>query len=172
MIVAHLVKKCPALYRIQRFSTVFTTVPILSHMNPVHTLLHFSLKINFNIILSSVLKSSEWLSTFMTLVSATYPIHLIFLDFIVLKHWCRVQFMKLSTIQFFMFSCYLILLRFKHCLQRPVLKHPQSVSSLNVWDQVSHRYRIIFRHTAELRTCSVKIRMELQKCNTWTYKIF
>jgi hypothetical protein len=49
--------------------------------------------------------------------------------------WQRVQAVDLLIMQFSMRSCYFI-----H-LQHPVLKHPQSCSSLNVRDQVSHPYR-------------------------------
>jgi hypothetical protein len=54
MIVVHLFKKFLVSHKSPQF------VPILSQMSPFHTLLFYFSKINFNIILSSLPRSSEW----------------------------------------------------------------------------------------------------------------
>jgi hypothetical protein len=49
-----MVKKFPKFYESQRlYSQEFATGPYCSQMNPVHKLIFYFLKINFNIILSS-----------------------------------------------------------------------------------------------------------------------
>jgi hypothetical protein len=57
--------------------------------------------------------------------------------------WWRVQVMNLLTMQFYATSRHFISLQSKYSPQHPVLKHPQSMSSLNVTDQVSHPHRTI-----------------------------
>jgi len=39
LIIAQLVKQCPAFYGILRFITVFTLEPIMSQLNPVHVII-------------------------------------------------------------------------------------------------------------------------------------
>jgi hypothetical protein len=56
-------QEIPSLYGTRRFITMFTSlpsVPILNHMNPIHAIPTCFLNINFNIILSSTLRSYEW----------------------------------------------------------------------------------------------------------------
>jgi hypothetical protein len=61
LIVAELVNKFLT-FGTQRYITVFTTAchwsPVLSQMNTVHTLLSYFSKMHFNIILSSMSRSS------------------------------------------------------------------------------------------------------------------
>jgi hypothetical protein len=54
-----LVKKFLTFYETGKFMTAFTTAPILNQINPVHALSIDILKIHFNIILSSMPRSSE-----------------------------------------------------------------------------------------------------------------
>jgi hypothetical protein len=52
--------------------------------------------------------------------------------------------MKLLIMQFSPTSCNFIPLRSKYSPQHPVLKHPSLCSSLNVRDQVSHLFFLIW----------------------------
>jgi hypothetical protein len=56
--------------------------------------------------------------------------------------WRILQITKLLVTQFSPVSCHFIHFRSKYSPQHPVLEHPQSMSPLNVWDRVSHPYRL------------------------------
>jgi hypothetical protein len=109
------------------------TVPILSQINPIHTIPHYLSEIHFNIVaqLRLGLHSGLFPSGFPTNIlyaflfspiRATCHPHLILLYLIILIIWRRVQAMKLLIMQFSPTSCYLISLRSKYSPQHPVLK--------------------------------------------------
>jgi hypothetical protein len=66
-------------------------VPILSQINPIHTILSYLSKIHFNIVHPLTSRSSQWSLTYMhsyafrfSLIRATCPAHRILLDLIIL----------------------------------------------------------------------------------------
>ena len=119
-------------------------VPILSQLDPVHTLTSYFLKIHYNIILPPMPGSPQWSLSLKFLHQN--PVYVS-----CLTHTCYmprppyssrfdhpnnigwgVQIIKLLIMQFSLFSCYLIPLWPKYTSQHPILKHPQSTSFLTV----------------------------------------
>jgi len=115
-------------------SQVPATVPILSHIDPVHVLASHFLKIHLNIILPSTPGSSKW--SLSLGFPHQYPVYIF-----TLPHTCYmprpsprfdhpnntgwVQIIKLLITLFSSFPCYLVPLRPKYSPQHPILKHPQ-----------------------------------------------
>jgi hypothetical protein len=110
-------------------------VPILNHINPIHTIPSYLRSI---LILSTHLRlgSPSGLPLafqpiyYMRFSSAhscyiSCPSHRPWLDFN--YTWWRVQVMTLLVMQFSPNSYHLLLLRSKYSSQHPVLKHPQSM---------------------------------------------
>ena len=89
---SQLVMKFSAFYGTRGLIAAFTSVPILSNIDPVHVLTSHFLKIRFNIILPSRPGSSRWSSfpqispskpsIHLSSIRATCPAHLIRLDLI------------------------------------------------------------------------------------------
>jgi hypothetical protein len=113
-------------------------VPILSHINPIHTIPSYLSEIHLNILypLTSWFLQwslSPWLShQYPVRIRAILPAYPMFLHLIILT-WRRVKIMKLFIMQFFPTS--------KYSSQYPVLNILSLWSYLNVRDQVSHPYR-------------------------------
>jgi hypothetical protein len=106
--VPQLVKKFPVFYETQTFTSVFSPphVPVVRHTTPVHTCATDFYKIHLNIIFPSTPGSSKWYLSFglpsQTLYEplfsptrATWPAHLIFLDFIT-----RILFCEQKTVRY------------------------------------------------------------------------
>jgi len=126
LLVTQLVKNFP-FYGIRSFLTVFTraaTGPYPELDESTHTFLTYFLR-HSNFIFPSTPRSSEW--------SIPCVLHVPILSFI----WSVSLYSVNGT------SCetpgMLSSLTSHHFL--PVLSHPQSRSSLSVWDQVSHPYK-------------------------------
>ena len=113
-------------------------VCFLIQISPVHAIQSCFFNIHFNIILSSVLRSSRWSFTFMSLHNnpvctcplpptchMPHPTHYSSL-FNQPDNVCwEIQIMKLICMQFPPVSCYLLPLRHKYLPEHPVLQHPQ-----------------------------------------------
>jgi hypothetical protein len=116
--------------------------PFLSHINSVHTLIPYCLKIHFNIILPYTSKSRKWSISF-----RFYDRNFISIFHILYACWMRLPFhfpaeypnkrgdeYKCNS------SLYSFLLKSKCSPQHPVLKKTLLFSSPNVRDHVSHLY--------------------------------
>jgi hypothetical protein len=110
----------------RKFIPVFTRVrfwsPILSQMNPVHTVPFY---LHFNVMLTSTPKSHSFRFPYQNFVrtSLQCSVHHILFAFIIL-----IIFMKVLIMQPCPSSCSFAL-RSKYPSQCPVLKHPQSILS-------------------------------------------
>jgi hypothetical protein len=121
-------------------------IPILSQINPIHTIPSYLSNIHFNIVHPHTSWSSQWVS-FLPAFSPIFYMHSSspttshppWLDYSNYT-WRSVQIIKLLIMQFSPTSCHLISLRSKYSPQHHVLKHSQSINwSLEVflfWDTV------------------------------------
>jgi hypothetical protein len=111
-------------------------VPILSQLDPVHTIPSYLYKMYFNTVHPPTSWSSyrffpsgfrtNTLYAFLFHPNSCYmshPAHYPYLDRS--NYTSTLQLMKLLIMQFSPISCHFILLRLKYSPQRPVLRHPQ-----------------------------------------------
>ena len=125
-------------------------VPILTHINPVHTSKSHSLKINLIIILPFMPGSSKWSLSFRIphqnpVYNSTHP-QTCYMPR--LPHTTRfyhpnnigwgVKITQLLIIWFSPLPCYLVPLRSKYSPQYSILRHPQPTFLPIVSDKVSH----------------------------------
>ena len=112
-------------------------IPILSHLDPVHTPTSHFLKIRLNIILLSTpgspkpslsLRLPHQNPVYASLlpISATYPAHFILLDFIT-RTILGEEYRSLSSslCSFFYYPVSVVPPRLEYSPQHPIIKHPQ-----------------------------------------------
>jgi hypothetical protein len=124
----------------KEFTACLTSpVPVLSQMNPMHKHPHHLCKINYITLPSmprSIFSNRKWFfSPSVRSVWTTDPFSLIWS---LTNTWWWEQIMELLTVQFSSVSCHFTPLWSKQSPKNPVLKHPNSCSSLKVAAQVSH----------------------------------
>jgi len=130
-----------------------SSVPILSHIDPVHSLTSYFLKVRLNSILPSTPGSPKWSLSFMfphqNPVYASPLSHMRYMPRPSLSSrfdhpnhiWWRVQISKFLIMWFYPLPCYLSLFG-PNILLSTLFSNTLSLrSSLNVSDQVSHPYK-------------------------------
>jgi hypothetical protein len=100
-------------------------------------------KIYFNIILSSMCRSSKWSLSFRVVPHTCYmPSQSHLPSFDRYNIWHEVQILKLLVIQVYSASCYFFYLRSRYSPKHPLLKYPVYIIPLILEGQLAHEYKI------------------------------